>query len=208
MQTLSTPATNWSGLAKLLFRFWVLYFTIYIFFNPNNELPLINTLYEWLNNLLHKFIPWFATTVFGYKNEITVFTNGSGDTTYDYMLWFFGIALTTIGTIIWTLLDRKKTNYNTLYYWIRVLVRYYLFYTMISYGLFKVIKLQFPFPSLSRLVQPYGESSPMGLAWSYMGYSNSYNYFTGFAELLAGVLLLFRRTKLIKVLRNYTITHQ
>jgi hypothetical protein len=65
---------------------------------------------------------------------------------------------------------------------------------MISYGLFKVIKLQFPFPFLSRLVQPYGESSPMGLAWTYMGYSDTYNYFTGFAELLAGVLLLFRRT--------------
>jgi hypothetical protein len=40
----------------------------------------------------------------------------------------------------------------------------------------------------------------MGLAWTYMGYSTSYNYFTGFAELLAGVLLLFRRTTTIGAL--------
>ena len=200
MQTLATTSDKWSSIEKLLFRFCCLYFAIYIFFTPNNELPAINLLYEWLNNQLHSFIPWFAKTFFGYKDAITVFTNGSGDTTYDYMLWFFGIVLTIIGTTVWSLLDRKRINYTTLYYWIRVLIRYYLFYTMVSYGLFKVIKLQFPFPFLGRLVQPYGESSPMGLAWTYMGYSASYNYFTGIAELLAGILLLFRRTSTIGAL--------
>jgi uncharacterized membrane protein YphA (DoxX/SURF4 family) len=194
MQTLSHPAAEWSAVKKIVFRFCFMYFAVYIFFTPNNELPVINTVYEALNNLLHRFIPWFAKTFFGYQNEITVFTNGSGDTTYDYMLWFFGIVLTVFGTVIWSLLHRKRISYNNLYYWIRVLVRYYLFYTMITYGLVKVIKLQFPFPTLNRLLQPYGESSPMGLAWSYMGYSDTYNYFTGFAELLGGVLLLFRRT--------------
>ncbi|MGG9962110.1 hypothetical protein [Ferruginibacter sp. SUN106] len=200
MQIATVPAIEWTGFKRIIFRFCFLYFAIYIFFTPNNEFPVINDLYEWLNNQLHRFIPWFAKTFFGYKNEITIFTNGSGDTTYDYMLWFFGIVLTVTGTIIWTLLDRKRISYNTLYYWIRVLIRYYLFCTMISYGLFKVIKLQFPFPYLGRLVQPYGDSSPMGLAWTYMGYSNSYNYFTGYAELLAGVLLLFRRTSTIGAL--------
>ena len=200
MQTLSNSFEKWSTVEKLVFRFCCLYFAVYIFFTPNNEMPVINYMYEWLNNQLHSFIPWFAKTFFGYKAAITVFTNGSGDTTYDYMLWFFGIVLTVAGTVIWTLLDSKRNNYQLLYYWIRVLVRYYLFYTMISYGMFKVIKLQFPFPFLGRLVQPYGESSPMGLAWTYMGYSTSYNYFTGIAELLAGVLLLFRRTTTIGAL--------
>ena len=194
MQTLFEPVAPWSASKKLLFRFCFLYFAVYIFFTPNNELPFVNTLYEGLNELLHQFIPWFAKHFFGYKKAITVFTNGSGDTTYDYLLWFFGIVVTLAGTLLWTLLDRKRPGYNTLHYWIRALIRYYLFYTMVNYGLFKVIKVQFPFPGLVRLAQPYGDSSPMGLAWTYMGYSTTYNYFTGFAELLAGVLLLFRKT--------------
>jgi hypothetical protein len=200
MLTPTTPPAPWSTPNQISFRFFFLYFATYIFFTPNNELPLINTLYDGLNNLLHRFIPWFAQHIFGYHKPITIFTNGSGDTTYDYMLWFFGITLTLAGTIIWTLLDRKRKDYRALYYWIRVIVRYYLFYTMISYGFFKVIKVQFPFPSLYRLVQPYGNSSPMGLAWTYMGYSTTYNYFTGFAELLGGLLLLSRKTTMIGAL--------
>src|SRR5580704_1236304 len=196
----SEALAPWSEPKKIAFRFCFLYFATYIFFTPNNELPLINTLYEWLNQLLHRFIPWFAQHIYGYRKPITIFTNGSGDTTYDYMLWLFGITLTLAGTIIWTLLDRKRKKYQALYYWIRVLVRYYLFYTMINYGLFKVIKVQFPFPNLGRLVQPYGNSSPMGLEWTQMGYSTLYNYFAGFAELLGGLLLLSRKTTAIGAL--------
>jgi hypothetical protein len=40
----------------------------------------------------------------------------------------------------------------------------------------------------------------MGLAWTYMGYSTTYNYFTGFAELLGGFLLLSRKTTMIGAL--------
>jgi len=200
MPTPTEQLAPWSKPEKIAFRFFFLYFATYIFFTPNNDLSLINTLYEGPNNLLHRFIPWFAQHFVGYRKPITIFTNGSGDTTYDYMLWFFGITLTLIGTIIWTLLDRKRKDYKALYYWIRVLVRYYLFYTMMDYGLSKVIKVQFHYPSLYRLVQPFGNSSPMGLEWTYMGYSSTYNYFAGCAELLGGFLLLSRKTTTIGAL--------
>jgi hypothetical protein len=39
-----------------------------------------------------------------------------------------------------------------------------------------------------RLLKPYGESSPMGLLWTFMGYSTGYNLFTGGAEALGGLL--------------------
>lgn len=64
---------------------------------------------------------------------------------------------------------------------------------LIDYGLSKVIQLQFPDPSFHRLTQPFGEASPMGLAWTFLGFSKGYNMFMGIAEILAG-LLLFRRT--------------
>jgi hypothetical protein len=56
-----------------------------------------------------------------------------------------------------------------------------------------VIKSQFPDPSLGRLLQPYGDSSPMGLLWTFMGASKSYTIFAGAIECLGGFLLFFPR---------------
>jgi hypothetical protein len=53
----------------------------------------------------------------------------------------------------------------------------------------KVIQAQMPPPPLSRLVEAYGDSSPMGLLWTFMGASRGYNAFAGGAEMLAGLLL-------------------
>jgi hypothetical protein len=77
---------------------------------------------------------------------------------------------------------------------LRVLVRHGLSLAMICYGLAKVCDVQFGFPGSMRLAQSYGDSSPMGLAWTFMGYSKAYYWFGGLAELAAGALLLWRRT--------------
>jgi hypothetical protein len=73
-------------------------------------------------------------------------------------------------------------------------LRFVLCTTMIAYGSFKVIKTQFPDPYLARLLQTFGDASPMGLLWTFMGFSLPYNVFTGLAEMGAGILLGFRRT--------------
>jgi len=143
--------------------------------------------------LLHVFIPWLGKNLLNIPYEITTFTNGSGDTTYDYVLLFFITILSGVGTILWTLTDRKADNYNQLLYWLTVAVRFYVGFMLINYGAVKVIQLQFPSPGFYRLTQTYGESSPMGLAWTFLGFSKGYNLFMGIAELMAG-LLLFRRT--------------
>ncbi|MCA9780234.1 MAG: hypothetical protein KC800_26090 [Candidatus Eremiobacteraeota bacterium] len=80
----------------------------------------------------------------------------------------------------------------------RIFLRYYLFTNMVGYGMVKLIPGgQFPAPGPDRLVQPYGESSPMGLLWTFMGASFGYQMFTGAAEVAGGLLLLFRRTTLL-----------
>jgi hypothetical protein len=84
---------------------------------------------------------------------------------------------------------------------------------MISYGLSKVFRLQFPSLSTARLLQPYGESSPMGLLWTFFGYSGPYTIFAGLLELIPGLLLFFRRTTslgallLVVVLVNVVLTN-
>lgn len=50
------------------------------------------------------------------------------------------------------------------------------------------------FPNNSMLATPLGDLLPMRLSWMFMGYSTPYQVFSGAMEVLAGILLLFRRT--------------
>ena len=65
---------------------------------------------------------------------------------------------------------------------------------MMVYGMSKAVPLQMPFPFLTTLLERYGDFSPMGVLWSSIGASPAYEIFTGCAELLGGVLLIFPRT--------------
>ena len=191
------PITPWTQAQRLLFRFLVSWFLLYIFFNPNGILPGVDEAYNIYIEPFHRLIPWIAKHLLQLKNPITVFTNGSGDTTYDYIILLSISVLAILACTVWSLLDRNRGSYTILLYWVTTILRYYLGITMLTYGFAKVFKTQFPYPSLYRLVEPYGDSTPMGLAWTYMGYSTGYNLFTGFAEVVAGSLLFFRRTTAI-----------
>jgi uncharacterized membrane protein YphA (DoxX/SURF4 family) len=88
----------------------------------------------------------------------------------------------------------RPKQHEVLGHWLRVYVRYVLAAAMLGYGMAKVFKSQFPAISDMRLMQPYGDSSPMALLWNFMGFSTAYTIFVGAAEVLGGLLLLFRRT--------------
>ncbi|HYJ64239.1 MAG TPA: hypothetical protein VEV62_10880 [Parafilimonas sp.] len=184
----------WSFTQKFVFRFFLVLFLLYIFFNPNGVLPYSDYAYEFYIQPFHTLMVWIGKDILHLSYPITVFTNGSGDTTYDYIVIFFIAVVSLIAAITWSLIDKKTKTYNKLFYWLCVIVRYYVAITMFSYGFVKVFKLQFPFFSPDRLLEPYGNSSPMGLAWNFLGFSKGYNYVMGFAELSSGILLLFRRT--------------
>lgn len=192
MQRLSINPT-WSSFKKIGFRFFFIFFSLFIIIQNNGVFPFWSELMAYPTKLLHTFIPWVGKHVLHLSYDITVFTNGSGDTTYDYVIIFCIVVTAFAVTIIWTLLDRKRTNYQILYYWLTAAIRYYVALMLFNYGLYKVIKLQFPTPDLYRLTQTYGDSSPMGLAWTFLGFSKGYNWFMGIAE-IAALLLLFRRT--------------
>lgn len=201
-----TPSPGGWSLPRLLtFRFFFIFFLLYIFFNPNGVIPFTEGLYGWYIQPFHRLIPWFGQHLLHLSNPITIFTNGSGDTTYDFVVLLFNFVLALLGCAVWSILHRHHRAYPTLYYWLSFILRYYIAITMLSYGLYKVIKLQFPFPGLSSLLEPYGKSSPMGLAWNFMGYSGGYNYFAGIAEVTAGLLLLFRRTTVAGALLAFVV---
>ncbi|MDH7447856.1 DoxX family protein [Aquimarina sp. 2201CG14-23] len=189
----STEDEKWSRLTKIGFRFSFIYFFFIIFFQNNGAYPYFDYITEKPIELLQKIAIWFGEQVIGIPYKINTGPNGSGDTTYDYLVIFIGFIVALLVTLIWSVLDRNRPNYKKLYYWLTTALRYYVGLMLINYGLAKVIQLQFPAPSFYRLMEPYGESSPMGLAWTFLGFSEGYNMFMGIAEVLAG-LLLFRRT--------------
>ncbi len=203
MATTIAEPVYWSALKKAGFRFAFIFFTSYVFFNPNGVYS--NFITDLFSDPLHNFVNWFAQHVLHQPQPITVFMSGSGDTTYAYVVLLLTLILSIIAAIVWSLLDSKPRNYNKLYYWLTVIIRFYVGIMMIHYGLVKIVKLQFPSPSLDRLLETYGDSSPMGLAWTYLGYSTGFNYFAGFAELSCGLLLLFRRTALFGALLGVVV---
>jgi len=190
---ITTPA--WTTGNKILVRFFFVYLMCYAPASLWAEYFPIS--------------PWNAIVIFVGRHifnvDITVLPNGSGDTTWNYVQLPVIGAISILATIVWTLVDRKRTEYNTLLFWFLTFLRYFLAYMMMAYGLAKVIKTQFPYPTMERLTTPLGHFSPMGLLWTFMGYSKTYNLFTGGAEMLAGTLLFFRRTTLLGALITISI---
>jgi hypothetical protein len=192
----SPPA--WSPAKRIAFRFLFSYFFLYIFPFPLEYVPFLEKALGFYQTFLDSVVTWVGRTVF--HVTITVQPNGSGDTTWNYVQLFIFVVLALAATVVWSILDRRRTQYARLYEWLRVYVRLSLAVAMLSYGAFKIIKSQFPAPTLDRLMQPYGDSSPMGLLWTFMGASTAYTFFGGLCEAIGGALLAFRRTTLLGAL--------
>lgn len=175
------PKEHWSLLNKLTFRFLFAYLVLYI-------LLLVLLLF------LEAPLRWFAENILRWGTDFKIQSTGSGDRAFDYVRLGFNLFLTLPIVAIWSIFDHRRSSYNKLFYWFQVILRISLFSAMLIYGFAKIFKGQFADPSLERLLQPVGDMSPMGLAWTFMGYSFLYNIFIGLGELLGGILLLFRKT--------------
>src|SRR3954453_2682650 len=101
-------SAEWSFIRKVSFRFFFFFFILYIFFNPNGFLPYSDDAYNFYIQPFHRLVPWIGRYILHLSYDITVFTNGSGDTTYDYVIILFIIVLSFIGCIIWSVLDRER----------------------------------------------------------------------------------------------------
>ncbi len=190
--------TTWSLFKKIGFRLFFVYCLLFTL-----PFPLDTFTFNFLENVVKLYddtvwktiIPIVSEHIFNIPYDTLVMPLGSGDTTYNYIQLFCFVVITFLVTLIWSILDRKRKNYERLLQFLVVFLVYYVMYAMLSYGFHKVYKLQFPDPSLYRLLKTYGESSPMGIAWTFMGASKGYTIFSGWAEVIGGLLLIFRRTR-------------
>lgn len=196
-------APRWNAATRILFRFTFAYLVLYNFPFPLSYIPYLDVSAAWTQKLWGALVPWAGTHLF--HVDTSVLPNGSGDTTYSYVQVFCFLVIALLATVVWSIFDRKREQYTRLHAGLRVYVRFALAGAMISYGAFKVIKSQFPDPTIDRLLQPYGDASPMGLLWTFMGASTPYTVFGGAMEMLGGLLLTVRRTALLGALVSFGV---
>ena len=195
---------RWSLGPRIAFRFWLVYFGLYclatqivtslftVKAGAGRNLPDPATLWP-----LRPVIFWVAAHIFHVNAPLSVFfggNSGSSDTRFGWVMTFCLLVIASTATVVWSLLDRRRENYTALYKWFQLFIRFALAGQMFAYGLVKVIPIMLPYPSLTRLLQPVGTLSPMGLLWTATGASPAYEIFTGCAEAVGGLLLIVPRT--------------
>jgi hypothetical protein len=189
----------WGRSTAVALRFFFIYFILYsvttqllggLVAVPNWSLPMLGRAWPFEN-----ITTWFAVHVFGLSSPL-INTGNSGDTEFYWVQTFWTLSAALLGTLIWSVRS-PRSEHATLYKWFRLFLRFTLAAQMLYYGMAKVIPTQFAAPSLVTLVEPVGNLSITDLLWTSIGASTSYQIFTGFVEVLGGLLLLTPRTTLL-----------
>ncbi|MEU8501945.1 DoxX family protein [Streptomyces lavendulae] len=196
----TSPAPpRWAGAARTAYRFGCVYAGLYCLTTPQVYLALrgggMGRLQEAADSWakLWKVRPvrnWMSVRVLG--KELGDRFDG-GDDLYTWagqLCWLAGAAAVTP---VWSVLDRHRTDHATPDKWFRLAARFCLAGQMFSYGAAKAVPLQFQLPP-SKLVEPLGDLSPMGLLWAQTGFSKRYQMLLGCAEIAGGLLLIAPRT--------------
>lgn len=184
---------TWTETQKVLFRIAFVFFV----------LMSIPTSAEWYKGVLD--IDW---TDLHYRDFYDIARFGSGITFFGneifgsrlngYAVWIITLIVSVIAGFIWTAISKVRktdpTEYNRLYYWLRVIVRYRAAIGIIGFGYTKLFPVQMPYPSVSLLNNDFGDLTGHKIYWLSIGISPWYQVFGGIVEVLSGILLFFRRT--------------
>ncbi len=201
---------TWNLALRIAFRFSMVYLGLYclatqlITAPTGADIPDLATVWP-----LRPVISWTGAHIF-HVNASLSFGGGSGsyDDRFGWVTAFCLLMIATAATVVWSLLDRSRENYAGLHKWFRLFVRFVLAGQMIIYGMSKVIPVQMPYPSLTRLLQPFGTFSPYGVLMNSVGAAPAYEIFTGCAMFAGGLLLIIPRTATLGALISLADTIQ
>ncbi|MEU1521050.1 DoxX family protein [Nocardia rhamnosiphila] len=199
----SAPAPRpWNPFTRILFRFCILYFGLFCLVSPvmlfeftglfGARLP--DDAVFWQVRLTEPALSWVGHTVFDV--DVALYMNGSGDQGIYWVQLFCVLVIALVGTLVWTLLDRR-VEYRRPAGWLLLVLRLCVAAQLVHYGLAKVIPAQMPEPALTTLLTPVGDLTPFTLLWNQVGASPAYEILLGAAELTAGLLLFIPRTALV-----------
>lgn len=195
-QQLTQPAASkneWKAWQRFVFRIGFIFFICLSV--PNSP--------EWYNIVFH--IDW---TNLHYRDLYDIARFGSGinffgntifgSTLLGYANWVTTLLISIAGALVWTLVVKsrhtERKEYNILYYWLRVVVRYRAGIGIIGFGFTKLLPVQMPYPSLGLLNTNFGDFTAQKIYWLSIGIVPWYQVFAGVVEVTAGTLLFFRKT--------------
>jgi uncharacterized membrane protein YphA (DoxX/SURF4 family) len=197
------PASShepWSRAKRLRFRFVACYFLLYSLASYIGSIPFFAAFADGYSSALQWLTVRTGRHVLHLTASLAIVPTASGDTLRNYVHNFVVLSLAVAGALAWSIVDRRRSEYNVAREWLTAFVRFSLAITMFGYGLAKIVPTQMPAPGPDRWIEPLGEYSPMGLLWTFMGYSYVYQIFTGLGEAIGGLLLCFRRTTTVGAL--------
>jgi uncharacterized membrane protein YphA (DoxX/SURF4 family) len=183
-------------IGKALFRIAFVFVLLFIcsFSFPHEYILDIG---HYTHSFFERMVAWVGNHILHIDKPYS--TELISDSTGMYINVLVLLVISIAIALVWGLIDRPK-NYSALKYWFIVFIRYYLAMQLLSYGWNKVFKWQFYLPEPNTLFTPLGYIHKDLLYWSAMGMSRSYSIFTGALEVLAALLLFFRKTQLIGAL--------
>ena len=207
-ETAAAPA--WPPVLRVGFRIAFVYFGCFVLVSRNGNLfNLLPVVGGWINNAL-QWLPdhaslWVGKHVFHLAGLAAQWQpTGSGDTALNWIENGLYAVLALVGSLVWTLAaalrGNRRTEYATLHAWLRFFLRLTCGGFMLIYGCAKVFPMQMAPISIAILNEPVGNMSPMTMLWAMIGLHPLYEIVCGFAEVIGGVLLLFRRTALLGAL--------
>ncbi len=164
-----------------------------------SDLLVSGVVYAW-----KPLVDFAAANIFhvGQPVGVAFADTGSGDRLFDWLLNFWVLVIASATTAIWTIVRPRDSGRTSDY--LRVYLRYTLGAVLLTYGSMKLS--QFPPPFWSVLNKSFGEETPMGLLWTFIGASTGYTVCIGLLEALSGTLLLFRRTTLLGACLAFGLT--
>ena len=149
-RVMQQPA-QWNLATRIGFRFALFYLASYFFPFPLDYLPFVD---KWYGKGTESVLQWVGRHILHLSRDLSFVENGSGDTTAAYVqaLCFLGLAV--VATVAWSVLDRRRANYDKLHQWLRLYIRVALGAVLLSYGAIKVIQAQMPSPGLAIVAGP------------------------------------------------------
>lgn len=194
-------SSGWHFLTRVAFRFCVVYFGLFCLLYAEIMFVFTGVVRWWLPDgaiwwqmsTLAPVTEWVGRHVFGVDAVLHPYSR-SGDQTAMWVFMFMLLVFSVAATVLWSVLDRRRTHYRRLYAWFVVFIRICLGGVLLYYGAVKVIPVQMPAPPLTALLRPFGQLRPNWVLWLQIGSSYPYESALGAVELVAGLLLFWART--------------
>ncbi|WP_255158018.1 hypothetical protein [Siphonobacter sp. BAB-5385] len=183
----------WTAWQKILFR---IAFVFFVSLALPNDPGWYKDLFSFDWTRLH-YRDLYDIARFG--SGLNIFGNKIfGSPLNGYATWVITLIFAIGVGLVWTFIDSRRKpqprEYNRLYYWLRVVVRYRAGIGIIGFGYTKLFPTQLPYPSLGVLNTDFGDLTLQKIYWLSIGIVPWYEVFAGVVEVLAGALLFFRAT--------------